>query len=96
MKIVTLLTSALLSLILMIGCADRTERQLSHVQKELEQMFRTALLDGDIKMQRVSDHLTVMIAERLLFDGGSHEATNETEEGRQLNRRIEIVLYAGV
>ena len=177
MKTVTLLTSALLSLILMIGCADSTERQLSQVQKDLEQMFRTALLDGDIKMQRVSDHLTVMIAERLLFDGGSHEltpdgievlkqigvlfkaapfreirvaghsdkasvsdlpsryfeklalskaratrtvralqgagsdsqsfiiewygdirpiATNETEEGRQLNRRIEIVLYAGV
>lgn len=177
MKPVTLLTSVLMSLILMIGCADRTERQLSQVQKELEQMFRTALLDGDIRMQRVSDHLTVMIAERLLFDAESHEltpdgievlkqigvlfktasfkeirvaghadkasvsdlstqyfeklalskaratqtvralkgtgadsqsfiiewyvdiqpiATNETEEGRQLNRRIEIVLYAGV
>lgn len=177
MKTVTLLTTVLLSVILVMGCADWTERQLNQVQKELELMLRTALLDGDIRMQRVSDHLTVMIAERLLFDVGSDEirpdglavlkqmgdlfktssfkeirvaghadktsvsdlpsryfeklalskaratrtvralqgtgaetqsfiiewygdirpiATNETEEGRQLNRRIEIVLYAGV
>lgn len=91
MKTVTLLTSALLSLILMIGCADRTERQLSHVQKELEQMFRTALLDGDIKMQRVSDHLTVMIAERLLFDGGSHELT---PDGIEVLKQIGVLFKA--
>lgn len=147
------------------------------MQKGLEQVLRTALLDGDIRMQRVSDHLTVMIAERLLFDAGSHEitpdgievlkqmgglfktaafkeirvaghadgaavsdpptmyfeklalskaratqtvralmgngadsqsfiiewygdirpiATDETEAGRQMNRRIEIILYAGI
>jgi chemotaxis protein MotB len=143
----------------------------------LEHVLQTALLDGDIRIQKVSDHLTVVIAERLLFDSGSSEikpggikvlkqvgvlfkkasfkeirvaghadkasasdgsnqyferlalskaratetvrvlkgdgvdsqsfvvewygdirpiASNETEEGRQLNRRVEIVLYAGI
>lgn len=177
MKTVTLLTSVLISLILVIGCANTAERQLSQLQKELEQVLRTALLDGDIRIQRVSDHLTVVIAERLLFDSGSSEikpegievlkqmgilfktaslkeirvaghadkalvsdssnqyferlalskaratqtvhvlkgngvdsqsfivewygdirpiASNETENGRKLNRRVEIVLYAGI
>ena len=177
MKTATLLTSVLMSLALVIGCADRAEQRLRHVQNELEQVLRTPLRDGDIRMQRASDHLTVVIAERLLFDAGSHEikpdgidvlkqmgvlfktasfkeirvvghsdkasasdgsnqyferlalskaratqtvrvlkgdgvdsqsfivewygdirpiASNETEDGRQLNRRVEIVLYAGV
>ena len=177
MKTATLLTSVLLSLALVIGCADSTEQRLRQVQNELEQVLRTALRDGDIRMQRASDHLTVVIAERLLFDAGSYEfkpdgievlkqmgvlfktasfkeirvaghadkasasdrsnqyfeklalskalatqtvrvlkgdgvdsqsfiiewygdvrpiASNETEEGRQMNRRVEIVLYAGV
>jgi len=174
---ITLLASVLMSLTLVIGCGDRAEQRLSQVQNELEQVLRTALRDGDITMQRASDHLTVVIAERLLFDAGSYEikpggievlkqmgvlfktasfkeirvvghadkasasdgssqyfeklalskaratqtirvlkrdgvdsqsfivewygdirpiASNETEDGRQLNRRVEIVLYAGV
>jgi len=174
---VTLLASALMSLALVIGCADSTEQRLRQVQSELEQVLRTGLRDGDITMQRASDHLTVVIAERLLFDAGSYElkpdgievlkqmgvlfktapfkeirvaghadkasdadgsnqyfeklalskaraaqtarvlkgdgvdsqsfivewygdirpiASNETVDGRQLNRRVEIVLYAGI
>jgi len=166
-----------MSLTLVIGCGDRAEQRLSQVQNELEHVFRTGLRDGDITMQRASDHLTVVIAERLLFEAGSSEikpegidvlkqmgvrlktvsfkeirvaghadkalgadgsnqyfeklalskaraaqtvrvlkgdgvdsqsfivewygdirpiASNETEDGRQLNRRVEIVLYAGI
>jgi len=166
-----------MSLTLVIGCGDRAEQRLSQVQNELEQVLQTALRDGDIRMQRTSDHLTVVIAERLLFDAGSSElkpvgidvlkqmgilfktapfkeirvvghadkasdadgsnqyfeklalskaraaqtvrvlkgygvdsqsfivewygdirpiASNETEDGRKLNRRVEIVLYAGI
>ena len=177
MNTATLLTSVLLSLVLVIGCADSTEQRLRQVQNELAQVLRTALRDGDIRMQRTSDHLTVVIAERLLFDAGSYElkpegiellkqmgvllktasfkeirvaghsdkasasdganqyfeklalskaratqtvrvlrgngvdsqsfivewygdirpiASNETEDGRQQNRRVEIVLYAGI
>lgn len=177
MKTATLLASVLLSLALVIGCADSTEQRLRQVQNELAQVLRTALRDGDIRMQRASDHLTVVIAERLLFDAESSElkpsgidvlkqmgvlfktapfkeirvaghadkasspdgsnqyfeklalskaratqtvgvlkgngmdsqsfivewygdirpiASNETEDGRQLNRRVEIVLYAGI
>ena len=177
MKTVTFLASVLMSLVLVIGCADGTEQRLSQVQNKLEQVLRTALRDGDIRMQRASDHLTVVIAERLLFDVGSHEikpdgidvlkqirvlfktasfkeirvvghadkasasdlsnqyfeklalskaratqtvrvlkgdgvdsqsfiiewygdlrpiASNETEDGRQMNRRVEIVLYLGI
>lgn len=177
MKTVTFLASVLMSLTLVLGCADRTEQRLRQVQNELEQVFRTALRDGDIRMQRASDHLTVVIAERLLFDAGGHEikpdgievlkqirvlfktasfkeirvaghtdkasasdrsnqyfeklalskaratqtvrvlkgdgvdsqsfiiewygdvrpiASNETEDGRQMNRRVEIVLYPGI
>lgn len=174
---VTLLASVLMSLALVIGCGDRAEQRLSQVQNELEQVLQTALRDGDIRMQRTSDHLTVVIAERLLFEAGSHElkpdgidvlkqmgilfktapfkeirvvghadkasasdgsnqyfeklalskaratqtvrvlkgdgvdsqsfivewygdirpiASNKTEDGRQLNRRVEIVLYTGI
>jgi chemotaxis protein MotB len=176
-KTVTFLVSVLISLALVTGCADSAEQRLRQVQSELEQVLRIALRDGDIRMQRASDHLTVVIAERLLFDAGSYEikpggievlkqmgvlfktasfkeirvaghadkasasdgsnqyferlalskaratqtvgvlkgdgadsqsiiiewygdirpiATNETEEGRQMNRRVEIVLFAGV
>ena len=78
MKTATLLTSVLLSLALVIGCADSTEQRLRQVQNELAQVLRTALRDGDIRMQRASDHLTVVIAERLLFDAGSHELKPES------------------
>jgi chemotaxis protein MotB len=177
MQTVTFLASVLMSLALMIGCADSAEQRLRQMQNELERVLQTALRDGDVRMQRTSDHLTVVIAERLLFDAGSHEikrdgidvlkqmrvlfktaslkeirvvghadkasasdgsnqyferltlskdratqtvrvlkgdgvdsqsfivewygdirpiASNETEDGRQLNRRVEIVLYAGI
>ena len=176
-QFVTFLASVLMSMALVIGCADSAEQRLRLMQNELERVLHTALRDGDIKMQRTSDHLTVVIAERLLFDAGSRDlkpdgiemlkqmgvlfknasfkeirvaghgdkasasngssqyferlalskaratqtvgvlkgdgadsqsfvvewygdirpiATNETEEGRQMNRRVEIVLYAGI
>jgi chemotaxis protein MotB len=176
-KTVTFLASVLMSLALVTGCADSAEQRLRQVQNELEQVLRIALRDGDIRMQRTSDHLTVVIAERLLFDAGSYEikpggievlkqmgvlfktasfkeirvaghadkasasdgsnqyferlalskaratqtvrmlkgdgvqsqsfiiewygdvrpiASNETEDGRQMNRRVEIILYAGI
>jgi chemotaxis protein MotB len=171
------LASVLMSLALVTGCADSAEQRLRLMQNELERVLQTALRDGDVRMQRTSDHLTVVIAERLLFDTGSRElkpdgievlkqmgvlfktasfkeirvaghadkasasdgsnqyfeklalskaratqtvgvlkgdgvdsqsfiiewygdirpiATNETEEGRQMNRRVEIVLFAGI
>jgi len=174
---VTFLASALMSLALVMGCADSAEQRLRLMQNELERVLQIALRDGDVRMQRTSNHLTLVIAERLLFDAGSNEikpdaievlrqmgmlfktaslkeirvvghadkasasdgsnqyferlalskaratqtvgvlkgdgmdspsfiiewygdirpvATNETEEGRQMNRRVEIVLYAGV
>ena len=174
---VTFLASVLMSLALVTGCADSAEQRLRQMQNELERVLQTALRDGDVRMQRTSDHLTVVIAERLLFDAGSRElkpdgidvlkqmgvlfktasfkeirvaghadkasasdgsnqyferlalskaratqtvgvlkgdgvdsqsfiiewygdirpiATNETEEGRQMNRRVEIVLFAGI
>jgi len=174
---VTFLASVLMSLALVIGCADSAEQRLRQMQNELERVLHTALRDGDVRMQRTNDHLTVVIAERLLFDTGSRElkpdgievlkqmgvlfkttsfkeirvaghadkasasdssnqyfeklalskaratqtvgvlkgdgvdsqsyiiewygdirpiATNETEEGRQKNRRVEIVLFAAI
>jgi len=176
-QFVTFLASVLMSMALVIGCADSAEQRLRVMQNELERVLHTALRDGDIRMQRTSDHLTVVIAERLIFDAGSRDlkpdgmevlkqmgvlfknasfkeirvaghadkasasdgsnqyferlalskaratqtvgvlkgdgvvsqsfivewygdirpiATNETEEGRQKNRRVEIVLYAGI
>ena len=176
-RTVTFLGSALMTMTLLIGCVDTTEQPLHQVQRDLEQLFGTALLNGDIRMQRARDHLTVVMTERLLFDAGSHEvkpdgidllkqmgalfkaaslkeirvaghadkasvsdhsdeyfeklalskaraiqavhalqengaasqsfiiewygdirpiASNETEEGRRMNRRIEIVLYSGI
>jgi len=74
---ITLLASVLMSLTLVIGCGDRAEQRLSQVQNELEHVFRTGLRDGDITMQRASDHLTVVIAERLLFEAGSSEIKPE-------------------
>jgi len=164
-------------MVLLIGCTERTEQPLIQVQKDLEQVFGPALLNGDIRMQRTRDHLTVVITEQLLFDVGGDEikpdgievlsrmgtlfkavafteirvaghadkasvpdlynqyfeklalskaratqtvrilkengvdpqsviiewygdirpiASNETEAGRRMNRRVEIVLYSGI
>jgi chemotaxis protein MotB len=175
-KTVTRLASVLMSVALVMGCIDRTEQPLVQAQKDLEQLLRPALLNGDIRLQRAHDHLTIVITERLLFDPGSHKikpegidvlkqmgvlfkavafkeirvaghadkaprtdrsskyfeklalskaratqlvrvlkeqevdsqhfviewygdirpiASNETREGRQMNRRVEIALYAG-
>ncbi|MDP1768136.1 MAG: OmpA family protein [Nitrospirota bacterium] len=177
MKTGTVLAHVLMSLVLAAGCADPTEQRLRQVQQELAQVLRTALREGDVRIQRTGDHLTIVIAERLLFDAGSpvitpsgidvlarmgivfnaaslkeirvaghadqapisdpstryfeklalskaratHTvramkasgtnsqsvivewfgdirpiASNETEEGRQMNRRVEILLYAGM
>ncbi len=70
---VTFLASVLMGLALVIGCADSAEQRLRPMQNELERVLHSALRDGDVRMQRTSDHLTVVIAERLLFDAGSHE-----------------------
>jgi chemotaxis protein MotB len=67
------LLGALMSMTLLIGCIDRTEQPLLKVQKDLEQLLGTALLNGDISIQRTRDHLTVVMTEQLLFDAGSHE-----------------------
>ena len=77
MKTVTILASVLMSLALVLGCTDGTDQRLRQVQHELEQVLRTALRDGDIRMQRASDHLTIVMAERLLFDAGSYEIKPE-------------------
>jgi chemotaxis protein MotB len=176
-KTETFLGSVLMSMALLIGCLGSTERSLTQMQRDLEQVLGTALLNGDVRMQRSSDHLTVILTERLLFDVGNQEitpdgiavlrqmgtflktalpkeihvvghadrastvdasnqyvralalskshaaqtvrvlkkhgghsqkfiiewyadirpiASNETEEGRQMNRRIEIMLYSGI
>jgi chemotaxis protein MotB len=176
-KTITFFGSILMSTALLIGCVDRTERSLTQVQSDLERVLGTALLNGNVRMQRSSDHLTVILTERLLFDVGSHEikpdgldvlkqmgvlfkttsfreirvaghadtasisdhsneyfeklalskaratqtvhvlkengadsqsfiiewygdirsiASNETQAGRQMNRRIEIILYMGI
>lgn len=70
MKTVTFMASVLKSLAPVIGCTDSTEQRLTQAQNELAQVFRTAWRKGGIRMQRASDHLTVVIAERLLFDTG--------------------------
>ena len=72
-QFVTFLASVLMSMALVIGCADSAEQRLRLMQNELERVLHTALRDGDIRMQRTSDHLTVVIAERLLFDAGSRD-----------------------
>ena len=88
-KTVLLFASVLMSLALLIGCADSTEQRLRQVQNELAQVLRTALRDGDIRMQRASDHLTVVIAERLLFDAGSYELK---PEGIELLKQMGVLL----
>src|SRR6185436_9698404 len=80
-QIVTLLASVLVSLALVIGCADSAEQRLRQMQNELERVLHTALRDGDVRMQRTSDHLTVVIAERLLFDAGRRALTPDGIEG---------------
>lgn len=72
---VTVLANALISMTLLMGCVDRAEQPLLQVQRDLEQLFGTALLNGDIRMQRTRDHLTIVTTEGLLFDAGSHEVT---------------------
>ena len=91
MKSVTFLANVLMSLVLTVGCVDPTEQRLRQVQHELEQVLRTALRDGDISIQRASDHLTIVIAERLLFDAGSPEIK---PNGIDVLTRMGIVLNA--
>jgi flagellar motor protein MotB len=91
LRTVTLLGSALISITLLIGCIDTTEQPLVQVQKDLEQLFRTALLNGDIRMQRARDHLTVVMTERLLFDAGSHEVK---PDGIDLLKQMGVIFKA--
>lgn len=84
----TFLGTVLLSFALMIGCADTTEHRLKQVQKDLEQVLGTALVDGDIRMRRTSDHLTVVITERLLFDAGSHTIK---PDGIEMLKRMRVL-----
>ena len=91
MKTVTCLANVLISLVLTVGCVDPTEQRLRQVQHEFEQVLRTALRDGDISIQRASDHLTIVIAERLLFDAGSPEIK---PNGIDVLTRMGIVLNA--
>ena len=91
MKTVIFLAHVLMSLILVVGCADPTEQRLRQVQHELEQVLQRALRDGDISIQRTSDHLTIVIAERLLFDAGSPEIT---PNGIDVLTRMGIVFNA--
>jgi chemotaxis protein MotB len=73
MKAVTCMASVLVSLALVACCADRPEQGLTQVRHELEQVLGTALREGAISIQQAGDHLTIVIAERLLFDDGSPE-----------------------
>ena len=57
------------------GMRRQSRAMLLQVQRDLEQLFGTALLNGDIRMQRTRDHLTIVTTEGLLFDAGSHEVT---------------------
>lgn len=64
-------------------------QRLRKVEKDLEEVLRAELLGGDIRMQ---DSRSVIHE----WDGDIRPiASNQTEAGRQMNRRIEIVLYAG-
>jgi flagellar motor protein MotB len=65
--------SVLLGLTLLVGCTNGTDRQVTQVQRELEQSLHANIVNGDLRIQRASDHLTVVITERLLFDVGSHK-----------------------
>lgn len=44
--------NVLASMILLIGRIDRTEQSVVQMQKDLEQMLRRAMLNGDITMPR--------------------------------------------
>jgi chemotaxis protein MotB len=90
-RTVSLLGSALVTMSLLIGCIDRTEQPLLEVQKGLEQLFKTALLNGDISMQRARDHLTVVMTEQLLFDAGSHEVK---PDGIDLLKQMSVLFKA--
>jgi flagellar motor protein MotB len=79
------------SVALLVGCIDRTEQPLIQIQKDLEALLGTAMLNGDITMQRARDHLTVVITERLLFDGGSHEIT---PDGMEALKRMGVLFKA--
>ncbi len=93
---VTFLASVLMSLALVIGCADSAEQRLSQMQNELERVLRTALRDGDVRMQRTNDHLTVVIAERLLFDAGSRETQTGWYRGAETDGSpLQDVLFQG-
>jgi chemotaxis protein MotB len=81
----------LIILVLLIGCTDSTEQRLRQMQNNLERMFRAKLLDGDIKIQRARDHLTVVITERLLFNVGSDEIK---PDGIEVLRQMGALLKA--
>src|SRR6185436_3032275 len=118
---VTFLASLLMSLALVIGCADSAEQRL----RQMGVLFKTASLkeirvighadkasasDGSnqyFKRLALSKARATQTVGVLKGDGVDSQsyiiewygdirpiATNETEEGRQMNRRVEIVLFA--
>jgi chemotaxis protein MotB len=64
----------------MIGCVERADEQLIQVQEDLGHLFGVALRNGDVRLQLARDHLTIVMAERLLFVGGGHDIRPEGEE----------------
>src|ERR1043165_1744837 len=91
LRTVTFLGNVLMSMTLLIGCTEATDQPLLQVQKDMEQLCRTALLNGDISMRRAGDHLTVVMTERLLFDAGSHEVK---PDGIDLLKQMGVIFKA--
>jgi chemotaxis protein MotB len=83
--------SALLGIILFVGCTNGTDQRLTRVQRELEKSLHTNIAHGDLSIRRAGDHLTIVITERVLFAVGSYEIK---PGGIDMLRRVGIFLKA--